>query len=292
MLQLGSETQAGPAHSDQLVGPPLGSGHPHPSPAPGSAPSLQTPAPRTWAPAGTQGISSRPGPARPPRSPGACPLLRGPRRGPPLTPPPLQTYVQDILRTELAAEVHRVLCLERGHMFVCGDVTMATSVLQTVQRILATEGGMELDEAGDVIGVLRVRRQGAWPGPAGPDPDGGGARRGRGRPPLHTSTGILIFRPLSLPGSATLSRGHFWPHAAHPGSDKPHTYPELFPAGAASAGRGALGLRPARPRHPRPLRPLLPPTAVPEERGCHSTMALPLSCRPYWDRPPLPPLPR
>jgi nitric-oxide synthase len=43
-------------------------------------------------------------------------------------------------------------------MFVCGDVTMATSVLQTVQRILATEGGMELDEAGDVIGVLRVRK--------------------------------------------------------------------------------------------------------------------------------------
>lgn len=53
-----------------------------------------------------------------------------------------------------------MLCLEQGHMFVCGDVTMATSVLQTVQRILATEGDMELDEAGDVIGVLRVRRGG------------------------------------------------------------------------------------------------------------------------------------
>uniref|UniRef100_A0A096NXX3 Nitric oxide synthase n=1 Tax=Papio anubis TaxID=9555 RepID=A0A096NXX3_PAPAN len=70
-----------------------------------------------------------------------------------------KTYVQDILRTELAAEVHRVLCLERGHMFVCGDVTMATNVLQTVQRILATEGDMELDEAGDVIGVLRDQQR-------------------------------------------------------------------------------------------------------------------------------------
>lgn len=70
-----------------------------------------------------------------------------------------KTYVQDLLRTELAAEVHRVLCLEQGHMFVCGDVTMATSVLQTVQRILATEGGMELDEAGDVIGVLRDQQR-------------------------------------------------------------------------------------------------------------------------------------
>lgn len=70
-----------------------------------------------------------------------------------------KTYVQDILRTELAQEVHRVLCLERGHMFVCGDVTMATSVLQTVQRILATEGAMELDKAGDVIGVLRDQQR-------------------------------------------------------------------------------------------------------------------------------------
>ncbi|XP_027696785.1 nitric oxide synthase, endothelial isoform X2 [Vombatus ursinus] len=70
-----------------------------------------------------------------------------------------KTYVQDILRTELASEVHRVLCLEGGHMFVCGDVTMATSVLQTVQRILATEGGMELSEAGDVIGVLRDQQR-------------------------------------------------------------------------------------------------------------------------------------
>ena len=166
-----------------------------------------------------------------------------------------------------------MLCLERGHMFVCGDVTMATSVLQTVQRILATEGDMELDEAGDVIGVLRVRKGG---GAAGGDRPG----RGRGLPPLYTSTGVLILRALSLPGSATLSRGHFRPHAAHPGGDKPYTYPELFPAGTASAGRGALGLRPFRPRHPRPLRPLLLPTAVPGERGCHSTMALPLSCRP------------
>lgn len=173
-----------------------------------------------------------------------------------------------------------MLCLERGHMFVCGDVTMATSVLQTVQRILATEGDMELDEAGDVIGVLRVRRGAGGAGGARPGRGRGHVGRGQGRLPLHTSTGVLILRALSLPGSATLSRGHFRPHAAHPGGDKPYTYPELFPAGAASAGRGALGLRPARPRHPRPLRPLLLPTAVPGERGCHSTMALPLSCWP------------
>lgn len=134
-----------------------------------------------------------------------------------------------------------MLCLERGHMFVCGDVTMATSVLQTVQRILATEGDMELDEAGDVIGVLRVR---------GAGPCGGGA---------HSPAAPARSDPLhAFPaGSATLSRGHFRAHTAHPGGDKPHTHPELLLAGAASAGRGALGVGPARPRHRRPLRALV-----------------------------------
>lgn len=79
-----------------------------------------------------------------------------------------------------------MLCLERGHMFVCGDVTMATSVLQTVQRILATEGNMELDEAGDFIGVLRVRGRGRGRGRAGGGPVG--ARRA----PAESGCRVLI----------------------------------------------------------------------------------------------------
>lgn len=130
-------------------------------------------------------------------------------------------------------------------MFVCGDVTMATSVLQTVQRILATEGAMELDEAGDVIGVLRVREAG---------PCRGGVMPGAG--PAPTWIPPLLW-PSSPAGSATLSRGHFRAHTAHPGGDKPHTHPELFLAGATSAGRSALGVRPARARHPQPLRALV-----------------------------------
>lgn len=159
--------------------------------------------------------------------------------------PGILAVVQDLLRTELAAEIHRVLCLEQGHMFVCGDVTMATSVLQTVQRILATEGDMELDEAGDVIGVLRVRRGGARPGCV--------CARPAPAPPLPSrvkvsSTELFFFFPS---GSATLPRGHFRTHVAHPGGDKPHTHPELFLAGATAAGCRALVLRPARPRNPR-----------------------------------------
>uniref|UniRef100_A0A8C5U0Y5 Nitric oxide synthase 3 n=1 Tax=Malurus cyaneus samueli TaxID=2593467 RepID=A0A8C5U0Y5_9PASS len=70
-----------------------------------------------------------------------------------------KTYVQDVLRAQLAAEVHRVLCQHGGHMYVCGDVTMATEVLQTVQYILAQEGDMTLGQAGDVISELRDKNR-------------------------------------------------------------------------------------------------------------------------------------
>ncbi|KAG6926059.1 nitric oxide synthase 3 [Chelydra serpentina] len=66
-----------------------------------------------------------------------------------------KAYVQDVLRTQLAGDVHRVLCQRGGHLYVCGDVTMATGVLQTVQHILAQEGDMTLAEAGDLISELR-----------------------------------------------------------------------------------------------------------------------------------------
>lgn len=94
----------------------------------------------------------------------------------PLSPRvPPQTYVQDVLRAQLAAEVHQVLCQRGGHMFVCGDVTMATEVLQSVQHILAQEGDMTLGQAGDVISELRVR--------AGP-------RGATGDTPADTSGGL------------------------------------------------------------------------------------------------------
>ncbi|KAJ7424493.1 hypothetical protein BTVI_06171 [Pitangus sulphuratus] len=44
-------------------------------------------------------------------------------------------------------------------MYVCGDVTMATEVLQTVQHILAQEGDMTLGQAGDVISELRDKNR-------------------------------------------------------------------------------------------------------------------------------------
>nr|AFD20681.1 endothelial nitric oxide synthase 3 isoform 5 [Gallus gallus] len=70
-----------------------------------------------------------------------------------------KTYVQDVLRTQLAEEVHRVLCESGGHMYVCGDVTMATEVLQTVQHILVQQGGMTMGQAGDFISELRDKNR-------------------------------------------------------------------------------------------------------------------------------------
>ncbi|XP_069066864.1 nitric oxide synthase 3 isoform X1 [Pleurodeles waltl] len=66
-----------------------------------------------------------------------------------------KTYVQNVLQAELAEKVYTLLCHENGHMYICGDVTMATDVLQTVQQILMSEGGMTVTEAGDYIGQLR-----------------------------------------------------------------------------------------------------------------------------------------
>ncbi|XP_075070343.1 nitric oxide synthase 3 isoform X2 [Mixophyes fleayi] len=66
-----------------------------------------------------------------------------------------KTYVQDILRTQLACHVYDVLRNKNGHMYICGDVTMATDVLQTVQLILVSQGDMSIIEAGDYIGELR-----------------------------------------------------------------------------------------------------------------------------------------
>ncbi|KAG8147307.1 hypothetical protein E2320_022344, partial [Naja naja] len=66
-----------------------------------------------------------------------------------------KTYVQDLLRLHLADHVFEVLSQREGHVYVCGDVTMATGVLQTIQQILAQEGRMSLVEAGDAISELR-----------------------------------------------------------------------------------------------------------------------------------------
>ncbi|KAF0034241.1 hypothetical protein F2P81_014307 [Scophthalmus maximus] len=64
-------------------------------------------------------------------------------------------YVQDVLREQLSETVYQCLREEGGHIYVCGDVTMAGDVLKTVQQVIKQEGNMSLEDAGFFISKLR-----------------------------------------------------------------------------------------------------------------------------------------
>ena len=73
-----------------------------------------------------------------------------------LLAPFCQKYVQDVLREHLSETVYQWLRKESGHIYVCGDVTMAGDVLKTVQQIIKQQGHMSLEDAGFYISKLRV----------------------------------------------------------------------------------------------------------------------------------------
>ncbi|XP_078670103.1 nitric oxide synthase 1-like [Branchiostoma floridae x Branchiostoma belcheri] len=66
-----------------------------------------------------------------------------------------RTYVQDILRERIPRKVLDLVLREGGHVYVCGDVTMATDVCETVQRILVKHGGMSAARAEDFINNMK-----------------------------------------------------------------------------------------------------------------------------------------
>ncbi|KAI8499619.1 Nitric oxide synthase, brain [Branchiostoma belcheri] len=66
-----------------------------------------------------------------------------------------KTYVQDILRERIPRKVLDLVLREGGHVYVCGDVTMATDVCETVQRILVKHGGMSAARAEDFINNMK-----------------------------------------------------------------------------------------------------------------------------------------
>uniref|UniRef100_A0A8C4Q4A2 Nitric oxide synthase 3 n=1 Tax=Eptatretus burgeri TaxID=7764 RepID=A0A8C4Q4A2_EPTBU len=71
-----------------------------------------------------------------------------------------KTYVQDLLQTELSKELHSMLLERCGHIYVCGDVTMASEVLGVVQAILAEQGSLSGNEATQL--VKRLREEGRY----------------------------------------------------------------------------------------------------------------------------------
>ncbi|XP_030892752.1 nitric oxide synthase, brain, partial [Leptonychotes weddellii] len=64
-------------------------------------------------------------------------------------------YVQDILQEHLAESVYRALKEQGGHIYVCGDVTMAADVLKAIQRIMTQQGKLSAEDAGVFISRLR-----------------------------------------------------------------------------------------------------------------------------------------
>ncbi|XP_041078618.1 nitric oxide synthase, brain-like [Polyodon spathula] len=64
-------------------------------------------------------------------------------------------YVQDVLREQLAELLYSTFKEQGGHVYVCGDVTMAGDVLKTIQNIVKLQGNMPLEDAGFYISKLR-----------------------------------------------------------------------------------------------------------------------------------------
>uniref|UniRef100_UPI00398EA18C nitric oxide synthase 1-like n=1 Tax=Pristiophorus japonicus TaxID=55135 RepID=UPI00398EA18C len=66
-----------------------------------------------------------------------------------------KVYVQDIIQNQLAVELYQILHSLKGHLYICGDVTMAQEVAKTVQELIAGQGAMSLNEAAAYIANLK-----------------------------------------------------------------------------------------------------------------------------------------
>lgn len=55
-----------------------------------------------------------------------------------------------------AKALYRQLVCEGGHFYVCGDVTMAEHVLQTLKVIVQSEGSMSAEQVENYMHTLRV----------------------------------------------------------------------------------------------------------------------------------------
>ncbi|ETE61210.1 Nitric oxide synthase, inducible, partial [Ophiophagus hannah] len=68
-----------------------------------------------------------------------------------------KVYVQDLLRNKLEAEVYRLLHEEEGHLYVCGDIHMASEVAKTLKEMFAKKLSLTEEEAEDYCFQLKVR---------------------------------------------------------------------------------------------------------------------------------------
>lgn len=63
--------------------------------------------------------------------------------------------MQDLALAE-AAEIYKMLVLERGHFYVCGDCTMAEHVYQTLKTIIQKHGNLSEEQMEGLMLKMRV----------------------------------------------------------------------------------------------------------------------------------------
>ena len=63
-------------------------------------------------------------------------------------------YVQDVLR-ENGAELYRQITESEAHIYVCGDISMASQVNSTVEEIVQNFGDKSIKEAQSIVLHLR-----------------------------------------------------------------------------------------------------------------------------------------
>ena len=66
-----------------------------------------------------------------------------------------QMYVQDLLQ-EHGKEVANKVLKQAGHFYVCGDVTMAQGVGDTLEKILQRHGTIAAQEAAEYVLQMKV----------------------------------------------------------------------------------------------------------------------------------------
>ena len=66
----------------------------------------------------------------------------------------MQKYVQHLLKENADAVVHQLI-EERGHFYVCGDISMAADVCRTLQSIFEENAAMSADQARKLIESMK-----------------------------------------------------------------------------------------------------------------------------------------
>ena len=66
-----------------------------------------------------------------------------------------QTYVQDLMKTQKTS-VYNVLVEEKGHVYVCGDVTMAADVMNKICDIISELSNVSETKAREVVKQIKV----------------------------------------------------------------------------------------------------------------------------------------